>query len=138
MTIIPFKSKRVLIGSNLFYTCEATRGNIEWFKDVGPVSVLLPSVNLSGVSVKSSYDGKIIRKDLVFKKVNYMHSGRYRCKQTFGDKTFGKIVQLSVFGEYKYFTLTIVYIVLYRRLTHLHNHNHTNFLDNSVQGGKAQ
>lgn len=104
MVIIPFKSRRVLIGSNLFYTCEATMGDIEWFKDEGPVPELLPSVNLLGVSIKSSYDGNIIRKDLVFKKVNFKHSGRYRCKQTFGDKTFGKIVQLSVLGEYKYCT----------------------------------
>lgn len=98
MVIIPFKSRRVLIGSNLFYTCEATRGDIEWFKDEGPVPELLPSVNLLGVSIKSSYDGDIIRKDLVFKKVNFKHSGRYRCKQTYGHKTFGKIVQLSVLG----------------------------------------
>lgn len=94
-------AKHVLTGSNVTYTCEATMGKIEWYKVVGPVPVLLPAASLVGVRVESSYDNKIVRKDLMIKKASGYHSGHYKCKMTHEGSSIEKIVQLKVSGKYE-------------------------------------
>ncbi|XP_078371724.1 neural cell adhesion molecule 1-like isoform X2 [Oculina patagonica] len=80
VAIIPFKSKRILTGSDLTYTCEGTMGTVTWYKVVRGSPVQLPMPSLPGVSVKSSFGAnKIARKDLMFSNAGSSHSGVYEC-----------------------------------------------------------
>lgn len=76
-------------------------GNIEWYKVDGLSPLLLPAASLVGVSVKSSVDQNgIVRKDLVFKKVENSHAGTYKCQLTHEGSTLEKSVRLAVSGKY--------------------------------------
>ena len=97
--IIPFKSKRILTGSDLTYSCVATKklGSVSWFKVIKGSPVQLPMHSLPGVSV-INYDGEV-RKDLVFSNVDSSHSGVYECALTYHKKSYVKAVQVDVRGK---------------------------------------